>query len=198
MRKLIFLMIGIVCLVSITRAVEYKSYIDEKGFNKIYNYSSGSMIYQNYTLNINKGDNVIWMNDDDNDHRITLVSNLWSNDSMVLGWQTKEFNYTFDEEGIYDIFIKENPKLGHLRVVVGMIDKANNQTKRNQIEKNNNQDFTNKINNTENTSNFRGEEIANKNSRKEDLFSKLRQWDTIILISILISMYILSGRIKEI
>src|SRR3990167_11565963 len=65
-------------------------------------------LYENYTLNINVGDNIVWVNDDPTDI-ITIVSEqkLWKNDEVVLGHIGSQFNYTFDEIGTYTFYIKQ-------------------------------------------------------------------------------------------
>ena len=91
-------------------SVTYRSLIDGyKGFYKVV--ISGTVevpLYENYTLNINVGDNIVWVNDDPTDI-ITIVSEqkLWKNDEVVLGHIGSQFNYTFDEIGTYTFYIKQ-------------------------------------------------------------------------------------------
>lgn len=76
-------------------------------------------IYNNYTLNINPGDQVIWISESEN-YTITVVSEqgLWDNTSAKLRWDTARFNYTFNQSGIYGVYIKEFPKIKHQKIIV--------------------------------------------------------------------------------
>ena len=84
--------------------------------------------YDNLTLMINSGDSVIWMNyiyDSSgiaykNNVPITIVSvqNLWDNQSGYLRNFRRSFNYTFDQPGSYEVYMKEYPKVRHQTIIV--------------------------------------------------------------------------------
>ena len=84
--------------------------------------------YDNLTLMINPGDSVIWMNyiyDSSgiaykNNVPITIVSvqNLWDNQSGYLRNFGRSFNYTFNQPGSYEVYIKEYPKVRHQTIMV--------------------------------------------------------------------------------
>ena len=84
--------------------------------------------YDNLTLMINPGDSVIWMNyiyDPSgiaykNNVPITIVSvqNLWDNQSGYLRNFRRSFNYTFDQPGSYEVYLKEYPKVRHQTIIV--------------------------------------------------------------------------------
>ncbi|MCZ7400139.1 MAG: hypothetical protein O8C62_10790 [Candidatus Methanoperedens sp.] len=76
-------------------------------------------IYNNYTLNINTGDEVIWISESE-DYTITIVSEqgLWDNTSAKLRWNTQRFNYTFNNPGTYGVYLREFPKVKHQKIIV--------------------------------------------------------------------------------
>jgi plastocyanin len=76
-------------------------------------------IYNNYTLNINTGDKVIWISESE-DYTITIVSEqgLWDNTSAKLRWNYQQFNYTFEQPGTYGVYLMEFPKVKHQKIVV--------------------------------------------------------------------------------
>ena len=88
--------------------------------------------YDNLTLMIDPGDSVIWMNyiyDPSgvaykNNVPITIISvqNLWDNQSGYLRNFRRSFNYTFDEPGSYEIYIKEYPKVRHQTIIVAQLE----------------------------------------------------------------------------
>ena len=65
------------------------------------------------------GDTIVWINDAIPDGPLTIISkdNLWENRSAYLRWNYQKFSYTFNESGIYDMYIREYPRL-HQTVVV--------------------------------------------------------------------------------
>jgi len=75
--------------------------------------------YNNNTININAGDNVIWISESV-DYTITIVSEqgLWDNTSAKLRWDTARFNYTFNQPGTYGVYIREYPKIRHQKIIV--------------------------------------------------------------------------------
>jgi plastocyanin len=99
----------------------YKSSVDEYyGFKSVIEISYKPIVYQNFTLNIHVGDTVNWVNDASEDQKLTIVSeqNLWSNTSAILRWRYQLFNYTFTQPGIYDVYIKEYPRLHYQKIIV--------------------------------------------------------------------------------
>lgn len=100
----------------------YNSPVDIRyGFKTIYN-DTGTIdvSYQNNTLTINQGDTVVWINDDSSDSKLTIINiqNLWDNESGILPWSYKRFSYTFNDSGIYDIYIKEYDRFSQ-KIIVG-------------------------------------------------------------------------------
>lgn len=99
---------------SIKKSISYRILVDQyHGFYRVYNASSDKAVfYQNDTLNINKGDTITWLNDAVPDTKLTIISRqkLWNNYSGELKWAYKQFSYTFNKSGIYEIYIKERPK----------------------------------------------------------------------------------------
>ena len=179
---------------SIRTPVIYRDFIDQYGVSKIYEtYNvtySKAVLYQNGTLNIYKGDTIIWINYADK--RLTIMSeqNLWNNESGILT-EYKELNYTFTKYGIYNIYIKEFPNLKQ-KIIVGPIE----QISKNVTSANNTKPLTIKSNST-NTNIKKQDSTINKSipiSISDKIKSRL---DTIILTVVLLSMYVLSGRIKE-
>jgi plastocyanin len=103
----------------------YKSYVDDVyGFFRVISISqeASSAPYdkENKTLTIHTGDTVIWVNDAD--ERLTIISEqgLWDMNTSRsrLLYQTSEFNYTFTQPGTYDVYIREYPRLSHLKINV--------------------------------------------------------------------------------
>ena len=88
----------------------YRSLTDGyNGFYRVIDTRTGtSLPYENNTFNINVGDNIIWVNDDPSD-TITIISEqkLWKNNSAVLRHTGGQFNYTFNESGIYTFYIEQ-------------------------------------------------------------------------------------------
>lgn len=105
----------------------YRIWVDDYyGFYQVRNIEPGniSFKYENYTLNINVGDNVIWENQAYNNNALTIVSeqNLWNSTSGYLRYNYRSFNYTFIQPGTYQISIKEEPRLRHQTIVVAPVE----------------------------------------------------------------------------
>lgn len=100
----------------------YRAYVDgQRGFYDVMNLTNNSRAnYYNYTLIINIGDTVIWSNEDSADEALTIVSSqkLWTNKSGYLKYSYKRFNYTFKKSGKFDVYIRQNPRLGHQNIIV--------------------------------------------------------------------------------
>lgn len=187
---------------STKKPVTYRVFVDnQQGFNRIYDITLNKPVYsQNRTLNIYRGDTIIWTNNIDK--RLTIVSEqkLWDNKSGLLAWEYKGFNYTFTGPGIYNIYIKEYPTLKQ-KIIVGPIEQdstskniinmTNTESNITTIKPNSTNITTVKQNSTSNAPN-----ITMKPAKS--LYSDIRsRFDTIILVIVLLSIYVLSRRIKE-
>lgn len=105
----------------------YRVFVDHKyGFYKVYESNGSSINYENRTLNISRGDIVTWINDEVADARLTIVSrqNLWNESNGTLLWSDKQFSYTFNDSGIYDIYIREYSRFGQ-KIIVDSIEIEN-------------------------------------------------------------------------
>jgi plastocyanin len=88
--------------------------------------------YYNLTLMINQGDKVVWINDAydpsgnayDNNIDMTIVSvqNLWDNQSGYLEYYLRSFNYTFNQPGTYEVYMKEYPLVHNQTIVVAPLE----------------------------------------------------------------------------
>lgn len=99
----------------------YKTDVDQwYGFPTVREINNTPFVYENHTLNIYSGDNVMWINDADPDETLTVVSEqgLWDNVTGKLRWNYQEINYTFIEPGTYGVYIREYPRLIHQKIVV--------------------------------------------------------------------------------
>lgn len=98
---------------SVGKSTIYRAAIDQyHGFYRVYNATSGKVVaYQGEDLNIYNGDTVLWMNDAVPDTRFTIISEqqLWDDNSADLKWAYKQFIYTFNESGIYSVYIRQYP-----------------------------------------------------------------------------------------
>lgn len=102
--------------------ITYRAEIDQDyGFYRVIDITTYKpALYKNNTLTINIGDTVIWENDATPDEPLTIISkdNLWSNKSAYLRWNYQKFNYTFNESGTYEVYIKEYPREQHQIIIV--------------------------------------------------------------------------------
>ncbi len=99
----------------------YRVFVDQDyGFKRVVEVNHTPFVYENLTLNITIGDTVIWVNDATPDEEMTMVSeqNLWGNTSARLRWNYQFFNYTFTQPGIYGIYVREEPRVRHQKIVV--------------------------------------------------------------------------------
>jgi plastocyanin len=191
--------------------VNYSVLVDQKnGFYKVYEIDNGTFKnpdYPNNTLNISKGDTITWSNEAYVDYQLTIMSipDLWNN-SGLMKYNNKKFSYTFNESGIYDIYINEFPKFRQKIVVESLeINKTIEKSQINDINVENNltknQTFIQNLNdtNSNSTNNSNATEatdMANTiNFKKSDI--KPSPFTTIVLIIVLISMIILIGRRKN-
>jgi plastocyanin len=97
----------------------YTSDVYEYGFNKV-TVRNGSAPYVNNTLTINSGDTVKWVSVTDNLYYLTVVSKegLWDNSSSMMKYRYRFFNYTFNQTGEYEVYLKEFPRVTHQKIVV--------------------------------------------------------------------------------
>lgn len=125
---IILMMIILICPVMANdNKSAYRVFVDHKyGFYKVYESNGSSVNYENRTLNISRGDIVTWVNDEVADARLTIVSrqNLWNESNGILLWSDKQFSYTFNDSGIYDIYIREYSRFGQ-KIIVGPIEIEN-------------------------------------------------------------------------
>ncbi len=113
---IIFLFIGDINKVNSTT---YRSLVDYKGFYKVAIENTGEIPkYENHTLNINIGDKIIWINDDDDDITIISQQGLWENKSAFLKYTGRRFNYTFNIPGIYTFYANRYNALLRQTVIV--------------------------------------------------------------------------------
>ncbi len=190
--------------------VNYSVLVDQKnGFYKVYEIDNGTFKnpdYQNNTLNISKGDTITWSNEAYVDYQLTIMSipNLWDN-SGLMKYNNKKFTYTFNESGIYDIYIDEFPKFRQKIVVESLeINKTIEKSQTNDINVENNltenqiqnQTFLQDLNNTNNSNATKATDMANNISfKKSDIRSS--PFTIIVLVIVLISVIILFGRMKN-
>lgn len=108
-----------------TNNTTYRVFVDHTyGFYRVYEANSDrSVEYENRTLNISKGDTVIWTNDAVPDTKLTILNkqNLWGKHGGELRWNYKQFKYTFNKSGIYDMYISEYSRFQQ-RIIVGPIE----------------------------------------------------------------------------
>jgi hypothetical protein len=216
---------------SIKDPVKYRILIDQKyGFFRSYKMQDnllGDEIYpenrtpkyqESRTLNISKGDTVTFVSDViPGIIHMTIVSKekLWSNKNGTLLHSGKEFSYTFNNSGIYNIYIKEHYLLTQ-RIIVGPIDI--NSTNEINVKRLGRADVTKTPNLTDTKSNstirsdknntdaIQQNETLNKSTSVPisvmltgGLFSKIKsKSDTSIFAIILFGIYVLSGRIKDV
>lgn len=126
--------------VTLTSATTYKSDVDQDyGFYRVTatdpkiateTQPTSTIIknisYVNKTININVGDNVIWINDATPDWPLTIISNqgLWGNRDAYLRWNYQKFNYTFSEPGVYSVHLKECGRCQNQTIIVSPIETA--------------------------------------------------------------------------
>jgi plastocyanin len=105
---------------SVRTPVSYIADIDDVyGFRKVTR-TNGSVLYINHTLTINAGDNVKWISVSDENIPLTVVSveGLWDNSSSFLKYSYRNFNYTFVQTGNFEVYLKDNPRIAHQKIIV--------------------------------------------------------------------------------
>ena len=92
---------------------------DLYGFRKVIR-SNGPVSYINRTLTINAGDTVKWVSTSDENNPITVVSveGLWNNSTSFLKYSYRNFNYTFSQPGTFEVYLKDNPRIAHQKIIV--------------------------------------------------------------------------------
>jgi len=97
----------------------YTSDVDEYGFRKV-TVRNGSAPYKNNTLTIYSGDTVKWVSVTDNLYYLTIVSKegLWDNSTSMMKYRLRYFNYTFNNPGEYEVYLKEFPRVTHQKIIV--------------------------------------------------------------------------------
>lgn len=130
--SLALIFIGLLSIVLTPYAVAaapsvYKVIVDDYyGFKYVRNIEPGNITfkYENFTLNINVGDKLIWENQAYDNYELTIVSeqNLWDSKSGYLRYNYRSFNYTFMQPGTYQISIKEEPRLRHQTIIVAPVE----------------------------------------------------------------------------
>lgn len=111
-------------------SITYRSLIDGyHGFYKVVIAGGDSIQYENNTININVGDNIVWINDDQSD-MLTIINDqgLWGNDTAILKYYGRQFNYTFNRSGIYTFSIKQYSAFPKQTVIVSGVSIDNNTT----------------------------------------------------------------------
>ncbi len=225
---------------STNKSVTYKVLVDQYfGFYRIFeiggtlfgneidsgfNASNKSL---NAILNISRGDTIIWVNDAMPSKMMTIISKekLWNlsreklfdNENGTLQHSGKEFSYTFNNSGIYNVYVKERPLLKQ-KIIVGPIDMSSTNT----IRKNNTNPGPTNVTGTKRLTDIKESNLTTKSSQNnttvikqnstinksnsvpisvrlsDGLSSKIRsKSDVSIMTIILLGIYILSGRIKE-
>jgi len=93
--------------------------VDEYGFRKV-TVRNGSAPYKNNTLTIYSGDTVKWVSVTDNLYYLTIVSKegLWDNSTSMMKYRLRYFNYTFNNPGEYEVYLKEFPRVTHQKIIV--------------------------------------------------------------------------------
>lgn len=173
----------------IENSVAYRTFVNQyHGFHTVYKVlgtSINGVHYSNSTLNIYRGDKVLWINDEDT--MITIISkqNLWNDKGGFLTGEYKEFNYTFNKSGIYYLYIKEVPGFRQ-KIIVGP------------IEKNSTKNVTNvKRISANTTKSDLKPNSTNTPVIKQSTIKTTSRFDTFILVMVLLSIYVLSGKIKD-
>jgi len=114
--------------VAAVSATTYKVDVDQDyGFYRVISSDKNqSMSYINKTINVTVGDTVIWINDATPDWPLTIISNqgLWGDRDAYLRWNYQKFNYTFNEPGIYSMYIKECRRCQNQTIIVNPIETA--------------------------------------------------------------------------
>lgn len=113
--KIIFLVLVLLIFSSFPAAGEkYVVFTDrEFGFWGVRSYNINHTInYTGRTLNINTGDTIEWMNMDNEEDRITIMSDniLWEG-GKTLGGVGSKFRFTFNSSGMYKFHIVENVRV---------------------------------------------------------------------------------------
>lgn len=202
---IIFIYISPVSGEIVKKPTTYRILVDQyHGFYRIYevyNKSLGRTInYQNGTLNINKGDTIIWINDAVPDTKLIIINQqkLWGNNSGELKWAYKQFNYTFDKSGLYDVYIKGHSKSQfRQQIIVGRpLEYTNINKKSINVSKNVNSTTKENLNNSSKTKtkvlNLTNKSNISKNDKGEIKLTMVLS--PILLVAILSTIHILKRK----
>lgn len=183
----------------------YRSLVDQfDGFYRVYNATSGKAVpYSNYTLNINNGDIVAWLNDGVPDSRLTIISSqkLWDNNTGDLKWAYKQFSYAFNKSGTYEVYIRQYPDFRQ-KIVVGQIKSSSVRTmipkSTTKVTKISAINVTTPKHTIKTTTHIAGTTV---NTTKSDIVSTIinyKRLNTLILFTILLLLvYLINKKVKE-
>lgn len=177
----------------------YKVFVDGyHGFYRVYSVNTGEELigeeYEDKTINIRVGDIVIWSNEDPTEtFTITSEPRLWSNKTGYLR-SAKKFNYTFNQAGMYDIYIMQRNTFPHQTVIVESLNITSNRTtmdiaRDNAINKT--IIFKKKGNQSTNSTSAQKSKVTIKIYRK---INKVPGFEVILIIPIIITVYILNRK----
>ena len=130
MRPILYIfLIVIICLsvgdVDQNNSSTYRSFIDGyHGFYKVVVSGTEDILsYENYTLNINVGEEIVWINDDQND-TLTIISEQesWKDDEAVLESKGGKFSHIFNNSGMFTVYMKQYRGLPKQTIIVSGID----------------------------------------------------------------------------
>ena len=115
MRPILYIFLIVIIYLSVgdidqNSSSTYRSFID--GYHGFYNVAVAEtediLPYENYTLNINVGEEIVWINDDQSD-AITIISEqeLWKDDEAVLESKGGKFSHIFNNSGMFTVYMKQ-------------------------------------------------------------------------------------------
>lgn len=111
----------------------YRVFVDGyHSFYRLYNLKTGEeVIYDgddDRILDIYVGDTVTWSNEDPSES-FTIVSSekLWTNKTGYLS-TGKRFSYTFNNTGMFDVYIRQSQMLPHQTIIVDPLNLTSNKT----------------------------------------------------------------------
>ena len=115
MRSILYIsLVAIICLsvgdIGQNSSSTYRSFVDGyHGFYKVAVAETEDVLpYENYTLNINVGEEIVWINDDQSD-TLTIISEQesWKGDEAVLESKGGKFSHIFNNSGTFTVYIKQ-------------------------------------------------------------------------------------------
>lgn len=89
----------------------YRVGVNEDGFYTVLDTKSNEMIHADVT-NIYTKDKIVWINDVSEDKEFTIISiqRLWKDTDAILRPSSRQFNYTFNEPGMYGFYFENDIK----------------------------------------------------------------------------------------